>query len=59
MKQIVYTVCEIFRNQVLIKSITFSKHQDAQEYVDFWQKIHPESTYYIEPHAKRRSERAV
>jgi len=59
MKQIVYTVYEIFRNRVKLKKVTFSKQQDAQEYMKFWQGINPESIYYIEPHAKKQGERVV
>lgn len=59
MKQIVYTVYELFRNRVRIKQVTFSKRQAAQEYMETWQEIKPESTYYIEPHAKRKGERVI
>lgn len=59
MKQIVYTVYEIFENRFLVKKITFAKHQCAQEYMEDWQDIKPQSTYYIEPHAKRKGERVV
>lgn len=59
MKQIVYTVYELFRNQRLLKKVTFLKYQDAQEYMEFWQGNYPESTYYIVPHAKKKSERVV
>lgn len=59
MKQIVYTVYELFRNRVRLKKVTFSKYLDAEEYMSYWQKICPESTYYIIPHAKASGERVV
>ncbi len=59
MKQIVYSVYEIFNGRILLRKATFSKHRHAREYMEDWQRIKPESVYYIEPHAKRKGERVV